>query len=448
MRIAIVAPTAWRTPHAHSAPAERVVSLLAEGLVERGDDVRVFPVSGCDVESGSVDELDPHTVDVHSCLEVAEAFESAAEFDVIHNHCGALPLTYAGLASRPVITTLYAAPSSRTLPVYRKRSIKTWYVAISDSVRSPDLTYAAVVYPAIDTTAIPFAESHDDYLASCCEIRPQNGVDHAVEIAARSGRRLVIAGPVRNREYFDARIAPHLDSSRITYVPDADPNARVRLLGKAAGLLCPLQGAGTFEMSCLEANACGTPVIAYPVAAMREIVTDGHNGFLVSDVAAAVDAVERLDTLSRREIRKAAEGRFSADTMVTAYRSLYAEMLRSTDTEDHRPWGYYQVLTDRDDHKVKRIVVYPGKRLSLQRHKLRSEHWTIVSGEPVVVVNDTEVPIRPGEAIEIPAGASHRIGNPGKEPVVFVEVQTGTYFGEDDIERFDDDFGRLERGAR
>ncbi|MCA1961718.1 MAG: phosphomannose isomerase type II C-terminal cupin domain [Desulfomonile sp.] len=116
--------------------------------------------------------------------------------------------------------------------------------------------------------------------------------------------------------------------------------------------------------------------------------------------------------------------------------------------EDYRPWGYYQVLTDRDDHKVKRIVVYPGKRLSLQRHKFRSEHWTIVRGAPLVVLDDTEVQLKPGDFIEIPAGIRHRIANPGKDPVVFIEVQTGDYFGEDDIERIEDDFDRVGQKPR
>lgn len=112
-------------------------------------------------------------------------------------------------------------------------------------------------------------------------------------------------------------------------------------------------------------------------------------------------------------------------------------------SEDRRPWGYYEVLADLPDHKVKRIVVYPGKRLSLQRHAHRSEHWTVVRGSPIVVLDEQEIPLRQGESIHIPVGARHRIWNPGEDEVVFIEVQTGTYFGEDDIERFEDDFGRM-----
>jgi len=111
-------------------------------------------------------------------------------------------------------------------------------------------------------------------------------------------------------------------------------------------------------------------------------------------------------------------------------------------TEDHRPWGYYQVLSDEPDHKVKRIVVLPGKRLSLQRHRRRTEHWYILCGEAIVTRNDEQLHLRGGESVDIPRGAVHRVMNPGTENMAFIEVQTGDYFGEDDIERLEDDFGR------
>jgi mannose-6-phosphate isomerase-like protein (cupin superfamily) len=109
---------------------------------------------------------------------------------------------------------------------------------------------------------------------------------------------------------------------------------------------------------------------------------------------------------------------------------------------DDRPWGYYVVLSDEADHKVKRIVVNPGARLSLQRHRHRSEHWYVVSGVAEVTRDDEVIEIPAGESVEIPLGAMHRVANQGEEPVVFIEVQRGTYFGEDDIERTEDDYGR------
>ena len=110
--------------------------------------------------------------------------------------------------------------------------------------------------------------------------------------------------------------------------------------------------------------------------------------------------------------------------------------------EDHRPWGYFRVLADEADHKVKRIVVYPGQRLSLQRHGKRAEHWFFVEGKAVVTRNGEEIQVRKGDHVNIPRGAWHRVQNPGRSNVTFIEVQTGDYFGEDDIERAQDDYGR------
>lgn len=112
---------------------------------------------------------------------------------------------------------------------------------------------------------------------------------------------------------------------------------------------------------------------------------------------------------------------------------------------DRRPWGNYTVLDEGKDFKVKRIEVLPKKRLSYQRHALRSEHWFVVRGTAKVTLNDREFLVKTNEAIDIPLGAKHRVENSEEELLVFIETQTGDYFGEDDIERFEDDFGRIEK---
>lgn len=109
---------------------------------------------------------------------------------------------------------------------------------------------------------------------------------------------------------------------------------------------------------------------------------------------------------------------------------------------DERPWGAYVVLDDEPGHKVKRITVRPGRRLSYQRHEHRSEHWLVVSGEGIVTLDGTDSPVRAGTAVDVPVGTAHRIHNTGTEDLVFIEVQLGDYFGEDDITRLDDDYGR------
>jgi len=111
-------------------------------------------------------------------------------------------------------------------------------------------------------------------------------------------------------------------------------------------------------------------------------------------------------------------------------------------SESTRPWGRYEILQESDTHKVKCIWVLPGKRLSYQRHEKRAEHWFIVSGTALVTRNGNEIKMQSGDTIDIAIGDLHRIENIGIDDVVFIEIQSGSYFGEDDIERIEDDFGR------
>ncbi|MEE8496345.1 MAG: mannose-1-phosphate guanylyltransferase/mannose-6-phosphate isomerase [Xanthomonadales bacterium] len=109
----------------------------------------------------------------------------------------------------------------------------------------------------------------------------------------------------------------------------------------------------------------------------------------------------------------------------------------------YRPWGWYSVLEDAEDCKVKRLVVKPGQVLSLQRHEKRSEHWTVIRGEAKVRLGDREFLLKANESTYIPAGTLHRLENPGTENIHLIEVQTGSYFGEDDIVRYEDVYGRV-----
>lgn len=111
---------------------------------------------------------------------------------------------------------------------------------------------------------------------------------------------------------------------------------------------------------------------------------------------------------------------------------------------EERPWGSFTILDEGENYKVKRLEILPGKRLSYQRHSRRSEHWFVVRGTAKVTLNDSEILVPAGKALDIPLGAAHRIENsPENEKLVLIETQTGDYFGEDDIERLDDDFGRM-----
>jgi len=110
---------------------------------------------------------------------------------------------------------------------------------------------------------------------------------------------------------------------------------------------------------------------------------------------------------------------------------------------EHRPWGYFKVLCTEEKFNVKKIVVYPGKRLSLQRHRQRSEHWYILAGEACITLADRTLYVHEGQSVDIQQEELHRMENTGATDLIFIEIQRGNYFGEDDIERFEDDYGRL-----
>lgn len=154
-----------------------------------------------------------------------------------------------------------------------------------------------------------------------------------------------------------------------------------------------------------------------------------------------------MPQLDRARCRRHVEEHFSATRMVDDYLHVYRDLLGRSMREDHRPWGFYRILEDAPGHKVKRIQVHPGKRLSLQKHRRRSEHWAVVAGEGWLTLGEESRLLTPGDAADIACDTLHRMENRGTEPLVFIEVQRGDYLGEDDIERVADDFGRSDDRA-
>jgi glycosyltransferase involved in cell wall biosynthesis len=427
-----------------------VVSLLTEGLVGRGIDVTLFATADS-LTGARLRAVIPRgyeedrTIDakVAECLHISEVFEHADEFDLIHNHFDFLPLAWSRLTPTPVVTTIHGFSSDRILPVYRKYNQSVYYVSISRADRSPTLDYVANVYHGIDLKGFTFRAESGDYLLFFSRIHNDKGAHEAIEIARRAGRRLLMAGIVQDKEYYRQKIEPYLDGKNVAYLGSVGGSARDELLGGAYALLHPINFAEPFGLSVVEAMACGTPVIAFAKGSMPEVVADGQTGFLVNSVEEAVAAVQRLPELDRAACRRHVVERFSADRMVDGYLEVYRQVLERSQREDHRPWGFYRVLEDTPAYKVKRIHIHPGMRLSLQRHQRRLEHWTVVEGEALVTIEDEHRSLRPGDSIDIARGMLHRIGSSGTEPLVFIEVQRGEYFGEDDIERLEDDFGRV-----
>jgi mannose-6-phosphate isomerase-like protein (cupin superfamily) len=275
-----------------------------------------------------------------------------------------------------------------------------------------------------------------------------SGVTTAVDIARQAQMPLRIAGPLEDETFFHMQLAPHLAPGKVDYVGPLAPLACYELLAQAYALLQPCQTAKPFSLSTIEAMAGGTPVVAWAVGVMPELIAEGDTGFLVTDSADAVAKLKLVAALDRQRCRQWVAERFGVERMVTAYLDVYKRIIeREKPRARHAspPWGHWEVLLDEPSYKVKRITVLPQQRLSYQKHFKREEYWTIVEGRALVTLDDCDTEHDAGATIHIPCTTAHRIANPGPHPLVFIEVQRGTYFGEDDIVRLQDDYGRQQR---
>jgi glycosyltransferase involved in cell wall biosynthesis len=334
LRVAMLAPISWRVPPRHYGPWEQFVSLLTEGLVERGLDVTLFAAADSITAARLVGTIptgyseDPDLdAKVWEGLHIASVFERADEFDLIHNSFDFLPLTYSGLVDTPVLTTVHGFSSERIVPVYERYNDRGYYVAISDADRHPKLDYAATIHHGIDMGRFPLRTTPGDYLLFFGRIHPEKGAAEAIEVARRAGMPLTIAGIVQDQAYFHGSVEPQVDGERVRYIGPVGPDVRGELLGGARALLHLIDFEEPFGFSVVEAMACGTPVIANRRGSMPEIVRNAENGYLVDRLDEAVDAVELVQHLDRTAVRASVEHRFSVTRMVDEYVSLYRRVV-------------------------------------------------------------------------------------------------------------------------
>ncbi len=334
MRVAMLAPIAWRTPPRHYGPWELVTSLLTEGLVARGVDVTLFAtldsltsakLSGV-VPSGYSD--DP-AIDakVWEFRHLAHLFEQAGSFDLIHNQADFPAHAFAGLVDTPMVTTIHGFSSDRILPMYAPYQDRVHFVAISEADRHPDLRYAATIHHGIPFDQFDFEPDGGEDLLFFGRIHPDKGAKEAIEAAKAAGRRLNLYGIVQDEVYFADEVAPRLNGTSAAYQGPVGGTDRIRALGKARALLHLINFDEPFGLSVIEAMACGTPVIANRRGSMAELIEDGVTGFLVDDLEGAVRAIELAGRLDRVNIRRIASARFSIERMVDQYLALYRRLL-------------------------------------------------------------------------------------------------------------------------
>jgi glycosyltransferase involved in cell wall biosynthesis len=334
MKVAILAPIAWRTPPRMYGPWEQVASNIAEGLVKEGVDVTLF-ATGDSLTKGSLEficenpycenrDLDPK---VWECLHISHMMEQAHRFDIIHNNYDFLPLSYSRLIDTPMVTTIHGFSSPKIVPVYEKYNDSSYYVSISNSDRSPKLNYIATVYNGIDHEGFSFVPDSGNYLLFFGRIHPEKGTHECIRIAQESGHRLIISGLIQDPVYFDEKVKPFVNDDDIIYVGNSGPEARNKLLGEAKALLHPVSFEEPFGLSVVEAMFCGTPVVAFNRGSMPELIIEGKTGFIVSNTGEAIEAVDEIGGINRKDCLNWVMSKFTREKMVEDYLEVYTTIL-------------------------------------------------------------------------------------------------------------------------
>lgn len=343
LRILITADPELPVPPRLYGGIERVIALLAEGLVNRGHDVCVVAHRDSTVRARLVRYPRAGSGLIGRSLNAAVIAATAVRWrpDVIHSFgrlsslAGTFPLSVPKVMSyqRPI------TPRSVRLG-QRLAGGRVTFTACSDQMIASVRSMAAwrVIYNAVNVDAYvgAFRVSADAPLVFLGRIEPIKGPDVAIEVARRAGRRLVLAGnvPADHRDFFAQFVQPYLDGERVKYLGPVDDLAKNRLLGDAAALLMPVQWDEPFGIVMAEALACGTPVVGFRRGAVPEVVASGSTGYVCDDVEGMIAAIGQLATIDRRACREDAEQRFSQSVLVGSYEALYRELAEPAPAAD------------------------------------------------------------------------------------------------------------------
>jgi glycosyltransferase involved in cell wall biosynthesis len=336
LKIAQLAPVAMPVRPGEGDSIEQLVSLLTEELVRRGHAVTLFAVEGSVTtaelrsfyERGYRERDEIWDWRVPETLHAAWVFEQAAEFDVLHSHSYHFALPFTRFVSTPVVHTYHVQLGPEVLEGF-ERYPETQLVAISDFQRRGLEAFDSVpvIHNGIDVEAFPFAAERGEYLAFLGRMIPSKGPAEAVRVAREIDMPLVMAGP--STEWFEAEVQPEVDGRQIRYLGSIDPAGRNELLAGAAALLYPITYPEPFGLVMVEAMASGTPVAAFGVGAVPEVVEEGIGGSWAPPGGNLGEAVRRALVLDRRRVRETAVERFGYRRMVDAYEDLYRRLTQA-----------------------------------------------------------------------------------------------------------------------
>src|SRR5580698_4027411 len=339
MHIAQVAPLTEAIPPKLYGGTERVVSWLTEELIALGHDVTLF-ASGDSITSAKLEAAWPRALRLDGSVRDPNAlhmmmlervYRRSAEFDFLHFHLDYYPFSLFSRQPTPFVSTLHGRldlPEHQpvfdtfgTVPV----------VSISNSQRRPlpQANWVRTVLHGLPEKLLMPKPVKPDYLAFLGRIAPEKGIDRAIRIAQHCGIPLKVAAKVdrADKDYYDEQIKPLLRSGNVEFIGEIGDEQKSDFLSGAIALLVPIDWPEPFGLVMIEAMACGTPVIAFNRGSVPEVVEDGVTGFIVEDETSAAGALRHVASLSRSEIRRQFEQRFTARRMADDYFRLYRRLI-------------------------------------------------------------------------------------------------------------------------
>jgi glycosyltransferase involved in cell wall biosynthesis len=336
LSVGLLAPPWVAVPPPAYGGTESVVSELARGLVAAGHDVVLYATGDSTapvpivygLAAGAWDRVGDSVVELPH---VMHGYEALAGCDVVHDHTLLGPAWALACGHERVVTTCHGPLDGELRAIYRRYGKRLPVIAISrnQAASAPEIAVDRVIHHGIDPDRYPVGRGDGGYLLFLGRMTPDKGVREAVSAARAAGRRLVIAAKAREaaeQQYFTEQIEPLLDDG-VHFVGEVTGQIKLALMGGASALLNPIQWAEPFGLVMIEAMACGTPVVGCPNGAAPEIVDHGRTGFLCSESAALVDAIDQVHNLNRAACRAAVIERFSTARMVADHLAAYRDVL-------------------------------------------------------------------------------------------------------------------------
>lgn len=342
LRIAQIAPLYESLPPKLYGGTERIVHYLTEELVKQGHDVTLF-ASGDSITKGKliacVNEglrLKRNCIDplAYHIIQLQELLIHVDEFDILHFHTDYLHFPFSGMLKIPSVTTLHGRLDIPELQdVYNTFPYQS-LISISENQRLPipQGNFIKTVYHGLPKNLHHKGDGKGEYLGFLGRISPEKGIERAIEIALATDTKLKIAAKIDKADftYYEENVKFLLDHPLIEYIGEINEQQKTEFLGKAKALLFPIDWPEPFGLVMIEAMACGTPVIAFNRGSVPEIMENNVTGFIVDSVTEAIDAVSRLKCLSRAEIRRVFERRFTATRMAENYVKVYNSVINHT----------------------------------------------------------------------------------------------------------------------